>query len=355
MSWIGDIFAGGEKIGEIWTDDGDVLGGLITLFLIAIPISVIVGIVMGSIWLWNAGSNLMSYGTIDEQLAKERAIARIEAPIKADPRYYTNLTSSAKITIVPPTRLESENSGEYNHYIYFNLDTINDDNKDHSVYLQITVTADWRDWRFTKGPSSVRVITFSPDVFFIPAHRRVTNKIVYKGGGNIYENIRNFRYSIITIDGLPAIDPRTTLSKFTIEYKLLDPPLLTSPFSNDGHGNSDFNFQIKVTNGDSLPHMVRGSIDYESTYIFLGEVKKHSDTGTLFYYGEGKLKAGESTVALGRTKGSDNRLTVPGLPNQVRSITLKQLVLTLADDSKLPSSVIERRIDLSQYNYTFRP
>lgn len=52
MSKIGDIFSGGDKIGEVWTGDGSGCGVwgclIVAAFLIAIPILLIQGL----LWLW---------------------------------------------------------------------------------------------------------------------------------------------------------------------------------------------------------------------------------------------------------------------------------------------------------------
>lgn len=61
------------KIGEIWADDNGC--GIGALIIFAVIVGVIALPIMAVIWLWNAGSNAVNYGTADTYTAHARATA----------------------------------------------------------------------------------------------------------------------------------------------------------------------------------------------------------------------------------------------------------------------------------------
>jgi hypothetical protein len=303
-----------------------------------------------------------------EATAKAKAAAdaqQLTRTIETQADYYTKKAAAAKISILPVAEFGYENSGARDHGVYFNVQIRNDDTKDHQVWLQFRFTLDVIDWRNgPQGKSIPRSITFRPetealnrDIYLVSAGQTTTKKVVFYLGADFGHNVRNFRTDILTIDGLPSVDPRDVLSKFSVTTTLAKPPLVTSP----SVGNSWWQCVIAITNTDSLPHLIFGSIEYDYSYRKLGEVQSKSSTGTFFNHGAATIPAQTTVYSVdvyaedATTPGKARPTTylVSGLPEQVVSVVLTKLTLKLADAntrSALPV-VLARSFTPSGCNY----
>lgn len=60
----------GRKVGEIRDAGEEVAGAVLYLLWKALPRLIVLGLIG---WIWNAGANLVRYGTVSEQEAQARA------------------------------------------------------------------------------------------------------------------------------------------------------------------------------------------------------------------------------------------------------------------------------------------
>ncbi len=258
-----------HKIGEIWVDYGSGCFVWVILIIIAAVIAPVVGLIAGGFWLWNAGENLIGYGTINQEVADARAAATAVAskaqataialaPVETDARYYTHLAERAKISMGAVSNFGFD---ENRDVIYFNIDFMNGDDQPHTIDVRFKVPV---------NGSCPNVGTSDRNLRLQPGHNTV--KII---GDHLFAymcrpksgwNTSNLESRIILIDGFPLQDPRESLSKFTVEL---------SPGEQPGQ------CFIKVTNTDTLPHNVAGYVGFSYTYTKLGVMTEESRTTEL--------------------------------------------------------------------------
>lgn len=317
-----------HKIGEIWVDDGSGCMVWIALILIMIPISIVVGIIMGGIWVYNAGSNLVNYGTIDTETAHVRAIATAVAletqataialaPVEADAKYYTHLVERAKISVGAVSNFDYDANLDS---IYFNIDFTNGDDRPHTI----DVVFQGRLAKKYEGSLLHAPSPFERRISLQPGHS--SQKIVEPPGpcycakflsrvGGMSLSVSDLHVDLKLIDGFPLQDPRESLSK------------LTSEFSRGEQPGQCF---LKVTNNDIVPHSLAGYVDFNYTYTELGVIKQKSGSTKNDSFNDinvTTINPGKS-VAL---RHYDGLGILPRFPANLSSVIVKRVVLELLD------------------------
>lgn len=321
--------------------DGDVdaLAGLVIWTIIGL--SVIGGIVWGvnSVikginWLENTSSNLTEYGTNDEQRIAEikeekkaHDIAVAEAPVKADPSYYTHLSERAKISGGTVSNLRYEPNPRDG--IYFDVGFTNNDSQPHNIdvvfqisdkYLfnrKISLNPGYNTRKIAEPPEDYTGVSFASQSRF--------------GVTSLSVNAR-----IGSIDGLPAQDPRDVLLKFNIQNKFIQYNHL------DSYGKIariELVVKVEITNTDNLSHIINGGqIDYTRTYT-------NSDG----------LKTEQKTLKFDRKQigGKKSVIQDISLENNTVSILINQIVIELGDlgVEKVPSFAKTRTFTSPDWKY----
>ncbi len=323
-----------HKIGEIWVDDSG-CGVFVGFILLAAVIGIIVLPIVGGIWLYHAGSNLVHYGTIDADTAHMRATATVEArnaestatalaPVSANPRYYADFIERANISIGNVSNLGHDQNKDA---IYFNIDFTNGDDRSHTidVVFQGRLAKEYEGSLLSPPSPFKRRILLHPghntQRIIEPPETPVSISLFGSRFGGMSLDPATINVKIELIDGFPLQDPREVFSKISAELVLVKESTFVI-------GQTRTVCYLKLNNMDSKSHSFSGYVEFEYSYRELGELKRES--GSTFGNSFRMINGTVNPAKISLLESYDGGI-LPSLPSHLTSITVKRVVLELTD------------------------